>query len=206
VRKIYIVFMLFLIIQSAAADKIIVDGNDDDWNDAGAKQFDDPAGDSAAAADVLLLKHAGDLHNHYFLIRLKEIPPPVSSIRYYLNIDYDFDNIAEVQFAAIYDSAGDTSKFTKEWKNHDSKSMDEIMGLKSFVGDVVEFQIPKSLLGQKECFNFWFGLWDNTLKEPYIDGLSGTITNMQLKYNFKVVSREKHMASVQTLLWNMTCS
>lgn len=102
----------------------------------------------------------------YILLRTRKPALKDSTLRYYANIDIDYDNVAEVQVSAVYGSYGDTSKFRKDWSNHDMKPLEDVKGPESAVSTDIEFKIPAALLNNKNSVNISFGIWDTKSNSP----------------------------------------
>ena len=142
------------------SNAVFVDGFDFEWRNLDASIITDIEADSACGTDLTTVRYIVEKDALYVLLSFGCSPVLDPSLRYFVNIDLDFDNIGDLQFAAVYGTAGDTSRFRKDWSNYDMRSMAQIMELESALAEVVEFRIPLEMVNLGGRFQGSLGVWD----------------------------------------------
>lgn len=151
---------------SKPMETIAVDGFQGDWEGVKAQEFDDSAGDSSCATDIVKVRWRAEGPHLYFLMKLKCLPEMTERPRYFLNLDIDGDGFPDYNFGVMWGTLGDCAKFRKDYSTYDHKQIDEIDGLAA-VGEVVEFKIPASVITNPGKAGAYMGIWDTKKNAVY---------------------------------------
>ena len=140
--------------------QLYIDGDLSDWSKQKPVVAKDASDDAAGDSDIVEVGYFKKDGYFYLYMKLKQPPIPEKRLRYYINIDFDGDGIAEMNAAAVAGLPGDTSRFHKDWSTYDWQSADDVEAMECFVGASVEMQIPMKALGLPDKFTFTAGVWD----------------------------------------------
>lgn len=155
-KLLIIISSTIILLFSSYSSDIDIDGSSLDWDFVEYFTIEDSVGLQDKSLDIKSVFWKKDKNYLYFMIKCVDKPSKNKDLSYYVNIDTDFNEIADIN---IDISNKQKLKISKVDNFGNIVSEIKAQGALSSIGEVVEFRIPKSLI--KEMFKVSFGIWDS---------------------------------------------
>lgn len=157
IKKLLIIISSTILLSfSSYSEDIDIDGSSLDWDFTEYFTIEDSVGSQDKSLDIKSVFWKKDKNYLYFMIKCVDKPSKNKDLSYYVNIDTDFNEIADINIDINNKQKLKISK-VDEFGNIVSEL--KAKGALSSIGEVVEFRIPKSII--KEMFKVSFGIWDS---------------------------------------------
>jgi len=155
-KLLIIISSTIILLFSSYSFDIDIDGLSLDWDFTEYFTIEDSVGLQDKSLDIKSVFWKKDENYLYFMIKCVDKASKRENLSYYVNIDTDFNEIADINISINTNNKLIISK-VDEFGNIVSEI--KAKGARASIGEVVEFRIPKSII--KETFKISFGIWDS---------------------------------------------
>jgi hypothetical protein len=163
------ILLVFTFILPASADmfdfdsSISVDGNDLDWNFQQCYVTVDHTGSVPARIDIKRFSWESNDDYTWFVVNFNGYGRGLPGYEYILNIDRDFNDTADTIIGAMQKTQGTVSSADESGEITSTDPVTRVSGIRTAVGTVVEYRVPRQLLGD-QCQVF-FAVWNSESNE-----------------------------------------